>query len=541
MDKLIFFSRLIIIFLIINVNKVIAQTQGKYLVKFKDKAGTIYSIDKPEAFLSKRAIDRRAKQGIKIVAHDLPPSKTYIDELKKIGATVWYTSRWYNGALVLADSALAAKIKALPFVAGFEANEALNLNESGKPARKKSKFEVELDTVNHGNGTVQARMIGANNLHNTGYKGNGMMIAVLDDGFNKVNVNSYMAHLFTNKKVAGTYDFVRNTPNVYDIGGHGNLVLSTMAANTDGKFVGTAPEASYVLLRSEDAPTEKLIEEANYLFAAEYADSVGVDIINSSLGYEDFDYSNYTHEREDFNGDKTLVTKAVDWAAATGILVCTSAGNSGTFGIAAPADADSVMAVGSVTFAELKSGFSSVGPTADGRIKPEVAAMGSGSTVSFVNASGTSVLATSSGTSFSGPIMAGFVACYWQSNPSLKNMEVIEAIKKLGTQAKNPDNQLGYGIPKFGKIVILENEPNFNIEVKVSPNPTKDILNINLPQEKAGQLYDFEMYNMLGQIVLVKNKVLGNSNFDLTNLKTGVYLTKIIFNKEIFTIKLMKE
>jgi serine protease AprX len=518
-----------------------SQKQGKYLVIFKDKVGTTYSIDKPEAFLSKRSIDRRTKQGIKITAHDLPPSDKYIDELKKAGATVWYKSRWYNAALVLADSATALKIKALSFVKGFENNGPMDLNGAGQ-LRKKAKFEIEVDTVNFGNGSVQARMLGTQNLHNAGFKGNGLIIAVMDDGFNRVDKNTYMKHLIDGKKIVGTYDYVLNKQDVYNIGGHGNLVLSTMAANTDGKFVGTAPEASYLLLRTEDAPTERIIEEANWLFAAEHADSVGVDVINTSLGYEDYDYSGYTHARADFDGDKTLITKAADWAAGAGILVCASAGNSGESGIAAPADGDSVMAVGSVTGNEIKSGFSSVGPTADGRIKPDISAMGGSSTLSGVSAStGESLLFTGSGTSFSGPIFAGFATCFWQANPNLKVMEVQAAIKKLGTQADNPDNRLGYGIPKYGKSFILADEKLIDFTVKIAPNPSSDFLEINIPENWLQKKFKMSISNITGSIVSNQENLVGNQNLNLSSFGTGIYLGKISNAEKAYFFKFVKE
>lgn len=535
--KLPFF--LIIYLLVWSFDCFSQEKKGKYLVIFKDKAGTTYSIDKPEQFLSKRSIDRRTKQGIKITALDLPPSATYINELKKAGATVWYKSRWYNAALVLADSATALKIKALPFVKGFENNGPMDLNGAGK-LRKKAKFEIELDTVNHGNGSVQARMLGTQNLHNTGNKGKGLMIGVLDDGFNQVDKDANMQHLFSGKKIFGTYDFVRNTPNVYDIGGHGNVVLSTMAANVDGKFVGTAPEASYVLLRSEDAPTERIIEEANYLFAVEYADSVGVDLINTSLGYEDFDYGPYSHARADFDGDKTLCTKAADWAAAAGILVIVSAGNSGNNGIAAPADGDSVMAIGSVDRNEIKSGFSSVGPSADGRIKPDMVAMGSSSTVSFVNGNGTTLISTSSGTSFSGPVFCGFAACFWQANPQMKVMEVQSALKKLGTLADKPDNRLGYGIPKFGKIVILAEEKNETVDIKVFPNPTQNIIKASLPSDFEYGKYNLTISNLANFSVIAKKSVSGKFELNITDLNPGIYFGKIFNDSKIFSFKFLK-
>ncbi len=525
----------------IITNLIFSQKIGKYLVQFKDKAGSTYSIAKPEEFLSKRSIDRRIKQGIKITNHDLPPNKIYIEGLVKEGAKVWYKSRWYNGALVLADSATALKIKALHFVKGFENNGPMDLNGAGN-LRKQSKFEVQLDSVNYGNGSAQARMLGTQHLHFNGFKGKGMMIGVLDDGFNRVDKDIYMKHIFDEKRLISTYDFVRNTPSVFDIGGHGNLVLSTMAANVDGKFVGTSPEASYVLLRSEDAPTERIIEEANWLFAAEFADSLGVDVINSSLGYVDFDYAPYTHAKADFDGDKALSTKAGDWATAAGILVCASAGNSGAGGIGAPADGDSVMAIGSVSSNLIKSGFSSVGPSADGRIKPDMSAMGSSSTISAVNVgSGETQLFTGSGTSFSGPIFAGFATCFWQANPSLKVMEVQLALKKLGNQADKPDNLLGYGVPQFGKIVILEVENELNTILKVYPNPVKDILKIELPENFKNNSYDLDITDVIGRQIINKQKLFGNYELDTTAYYTGIYFVKIVIKGETINFKFLKQ
>jgi serine protease AprX len=527
--------------LLVFLQNSFAQTkQGKYLVIFKDKVGTSYSITKPLEFISQRAIDRRNKQGIVLTARDLPPSKTYIDELKKAGATVWYKSRWYNAALVLADSATAVKIKALPFVKGFENNGPMDLGANGK-LRIKSKFDIELDTVNHGNGSVQARMLGTQNLHNIGIKGKGMMIGVLDDGFNRIDKSTVLKHLFDEKRIAGTFDFVRNLKSVYDVGGHGNLVLSTMAANTNGRFVGTAPEATYVLLRSEDAPTEKIIEEANYLFACEYADSVGVDLINTSLGYEDFDYAPYTHARADFDGDKALATKAADWAAQAGILVCVSAGNSGNSGIASPADGDSVLAIGAVDKNEIKSSFSSIGPSADGRIKPDMAAMGSSSTVSLVNAStGETLISTASGTSFSGPIFTGFAACFWQLNPQMKVLEVQAALKKLGSLSNSPNNLLGYGIPKLDKIVILAIEEPTKAEVSVYPNPTINLLNVNLPDTWANKKYDLQIFDLSGMPILSEKLLSGKLEIDVTRYNSGIYTGNILCGYEKLSFKFMK-
>lgn len=515
------------------------EKSGKYLVQFKDKANSNFSITKPEEFLSKRAIDRRTKQNIKITAHDLPPNKNYITELEKAGAKVWYKSRWYNGALIVADSAIVTKISALPFVKGFENNGPLNFDGGGS-LRKQTKFDIELDSINYGNGANQAKMLGTHHLQNGGFKGKGMLIGVLDDGFNRVDSDIYMKHLFVDKRVVSTFDFVRNTTNVYDIGGHGNLVLSTMAANLEGTFVGTAPEANYVLLRSEDAPTEKIIEEANWLFAAEYADSVGVDIINSSLGYLDFDYATYTHGKGDLNGDKILATKAADWAAQAGILVVVSAGNAGIGGIGSPADADSVLAIGSVDKNKIKSGFSSIGPSADGRIKPDLSAMGSSSTVSAVNSLGNTQLFTASGTSFSGPIFAGFAACFWQFNPNMKVMELQAELKKLGSQADKPDNLLGWGVPEFGKIVILGEEQLLASKIQILPNPVIDYFKIVVQEADKNKSFGVSIKDIAGKNIYFAKAYKSGENINVASFPQGLYIGELQFASKTIPFKFLK-
>lgn len=456
-----------IVLVLLISNNTFAQI-GKYLVLFKDKNNNTHSIANPLTFVNQRSVDRRLAQNISFATYDLPPSKIYIDGLVAAGATVWYQSRWANAALVLMDKSLEATILALPFVKGFEYGQALDKDISGAPAgRLASKMDIEIDNINYGLGTTQTKMLGLNHLHNGGFKGENMLIAVLDDGFKNVHLDAYMAKIFTESRVVDTYDFVLNVPNVYNVGGHGHSVLSNIAADAtvlSQTYVGTAPKAQYALFRSENAPNERIIEEANYLFACERADSVGANIINTSLGYKNYDYTPYNHPFSEINGNTILSTRAADWAARAGILVCISAGNSGTSGIGSPADADSVLTVGAVNGSEIKASFSSIGPNANMLQKPTVSAMGQGVTASYyVESSSTSVLGTTSGTSFSSPIMAGFAACLWQANPTLKNMEIIDLLKNMGTQALAPDNLLGHGIPKI-KLAINGETDTKNVE-----------------------------------------------------------------------------
>ena len=267
------------------------STTGKYLVVFKDKNNSPYSIDKPSAFLSQRSITRRQKQNIAFTTKDLPVNPTYIQTIKNTGAKVIYTSRWMNAALIQCSSTVLSSVLSLSFVKGLEVNIALD-NPAIRSGRKASKFEtLSNNSLDYGLATTQNTMIGADQMHDEGFRGEGMLIGILDAGFNNANNIPALKALFDENRIVGTYDFVENNPSVYEDDSHGTNVLSCIGAYSPSKMIGTAYKASFLLLRSEDASSEYLIEEANWLFAIEYADSVGVDLINSSLGYTEFDES----------------------------------------------------------------------------------------------------------------------------------------------------------------------------------------------------------------------------------------------------------
>jgi hypothetical protein len=286
-------------------------------------------------------------------------------------------------------------------------------------------------------------------MHRQGFKGKGMLVAVFDAGFENLPQLDAMRHLFVNGRILDTYNFVEDNGYVYGKGGdHGTKVLSTMAAYDPGKIIGTAPEASYLLYRTEDASSEYRIEEFNWLLAAERADSAGADVINSSLGYNNFDDKSMSYTYEQMDGNTAYVTQAADMAAAVGMLVVTSAGNEGRGKwkyITAPADADSVLTVGAVDSKGSYAEFSSKGNTPDGRTKPDVVAKGAATTV----VSPGNRVTVSNGTSFSSPLMAGFATSLWQAYPKLNNMEVIDILRRSGSQAQKPDSLLGYGIPDY--------------------------------------------------------------------------------------------
>lgn len=423
-----------------------AQQQYNYLVLFNDKQSSPYSINQPLVYLSQRAIDRRFKQGITVNETDLPPNPAYISAVEQTGATVIYKTRWMNGVLIKATEAQKNTILGLPSVKGIEFNRSL---KQARTSNTFDKFAIEQTTdLNYGDATAQIQLLGVNTMHNLGFHGENQLIAVLDDGFFNVNTSACLQHLFTNNRVLKTYDFVDNDATVYAQGGHGTAVLSTIAGYVENQMVSPAYEASFALFRTEDGPTETRLEEANWLFAAEMADSLGADVINTSLGYSLFDdpAENYTTAQMD--GNTALCTRAADLAAERGIVVVVSAGNSGSSSwgiISAPADADSVLAVGAISRSGTYVSFSSRGNTADGRIKPDVVAVGSGTALCNIygNAS------TSSGTSFAAPLISGMVAGFWQANPYLTATEVLSCIRKSGHQFSTPTIQLGYGNGNF--------------------------------------------------------------------------------------------
>ena len=519
--------KLILTLSIINysLSIAVAQSSAKYLITLKDKSNSPYSISKPLEFLSQRSVNRRAKQNIAVVTRDLPVNPAYLTEIKKTGANVWFTSRWMNAVLVQTSATNIQTILKLPFVKGFEGINPLD-SPTDRTARKSSKFETEgTQSFDYGSSKTQVEMIGADAMHDAGFKGEGMLIGVLDEGFNNANNIPAFKPLFDEKRVVGTYDFVNKKANVYDAGDHGTEVLACMGAFLEGKMIGTAPKASYLLLKTEDSKSESLLEEANWLFGVEYADSVGVDLINSSLGYNiEMTDTKMNHTYAQMDGNTTIAARAADWAAATGIICVVSAGNDGNKAwkyLSTPADADSILTVGAVTANKTYAAFSSQGNPADSRIKPDVVAMGASAVIIVPSGE----VSTSSGTSFSSPILCGMVAGYWQANPSLTAMEVMANVRKAGSQADKPDRVLGYGIPVLFKSPLAV-EGEISEIFKAYPNPTNNSITIELletnPKNYEANLMDVSGKNYWNEIL--KNRF---QTFSVEKLTAGIYFLRV--------------
>ena len=417
----------------------------KYRISLKDKAATDYSLQKPEMYLSKKSIERRKRQGLEIDSTDLPVCKKYVDAIRKKGVHVLVTGKWDNFVTVSCnDSMLIAEIAGLPFV---RSTERVWRGVAKRASERDSLINKPLRTDSlYGPAITQIKMSHADRLHEAGFKGQGMTIAVIDAGFHNVDKIEAMKNI----NILGTRDFVNPEADIYAESSHGMSVLSCMAMNQPNVMIGTAPEASYWLLRSEDEYSENLVEQDYWAAAIEFADSVGVDLVNTSLGYYSFDDPAKNYRYRDLNGHYALMSREAAKAADKGIVVVCSAGNSGSGSwkkITPPGDAENVITVGAVNKYGVLAPFSSVGNTADGRVKPDVVAVGLGSDVMGTDGN----LRHANGTSFSSPIMCGMVAWLWQACPELTAKEIIELVRRSGDRAVFPDNIYGYGIPDLWK------------------------------------------------------------------------------------------
>ena len=434
---------------VLSMGQASAEKVYKYRVSLKDKVGTTCSIDKPEEFLSERAIERRNRQQLPIDETDLPVSGKYVDELKATGARLVTTSKWNNTVVLeVSDTLLMDEISKKSFVTGVKkvwvSLDSIPLRNMKR--KKEVKNKVEKTDCHYGNALRQIEIHGGDSLHTAGFAGKGMHVAVIDAGF----YNADEIKFFRKMDLLGTRDFVNPNSDIYAENAHGLMVLSCMAANLPKVFVGTAPEASYWLLRSEDNDSEQPIEEDYWAAAIEFADSVGVDVVNTSLGYYEFDEGFPAYRYRDLDGHYSLMSHSASLAADKGIVVVCSAGNSGDDPwkkVTPPGDSENVLTVGAINKNLVNARFSSIGNSADGRIKPDVMAVGVNSVVTGTDGS----VSKGNGTSFASPIMCGIVACFWQACPWLTAKEVIEAVRQVGDRVDYPDNIYGYGVPNLWK------------------------------------------------------------------------------------------
>ena len=517
-----------------------------YWVQFTDKNNSPYSIDNPEAYLSERALQRRANQGIGIDEHDIPVNPQYLQAVADCGAQLINPSKWLNGVSVYTtNSGVIDAINALEFVVEVrncpndlkaqELKERWLANEM-KASEKQSNMRGY-----YGGGETQINQLNANILHDSGYQGEGMIVAILDGGFIGTEEHECFDNMREEGRLLGTRDFVYGSNSVYTQSSHGTSCLSTMAAYVPNTFVGTAPKASYFLIHTEDGYTENIIEEYNWVSGMELADSIGADICSTSLGYVDFDMSQWDHPFEHFDGKTAPGSIGAEIAASRGMVCLIAAGNDGdgvcTIGI--PSDAEHVLTIGAVKGNGTRASFSSVGPTYDGRIKPDVMAMGEDTFV----ASGYGDYYNGSGTSFATPVMAGAVTCLRQAYPYVSVQEFCDIIRQCGNHANNPDVRYGYGIPDLAMamaVLHVEESPlQVDQIINVYPNPAKGAVRVAL---KEGHNADITVYDIMGRHLFNYDfNGLNHTSLEnyLNRLESGVYFIHAVSENGSQTIKVV--
>jgi subtilisin family serine protease len=525
--------------------------QDRYAVFFKFKPQKEYALASPNKFLTEKAIQRRAREKVPVDSLDLPVTAAYLQGISAYSQELLYASKWLNAAVVVTDAAGKKNIEALPFVQkvvwvakGFISRTG-NRTSTGVIASIPKKWAIEESYREAAAYDFQNELLGIPAMHQAGFTGKGITVAVFDSGFPGLDKAIPFAHVFTNKRVVGQLNVVRPwIKEVFRDNEHGTQVASLILSNQAGTLVAGAHQAQVIFAITEDVATEYPVEELNWVRAAEYADSLGVDIINSSLGYLDFDDPSLTYTTAQLDGKTTYVTRGATLAAKRGILVVNSVGNYGSAGsssLVAPADAQGILAVGSVNSSSVVSTFSSRGPTADGRVKPELVAFGQ----SPVLIRGSGQVSSAAGTSFSAPQLTALAAGLWEAKPNWTKDELLTSLIKSGTQYAAPDQNLGYGIPNFrgayhGALLGLNEE--IESGSSIYPNPLRsESLHIRFGKELRVtlQILDGSGRRVVEQVG-ERNTIQQPFVFYLSDLPSGIYFLQLLDGKEIAYKKLIK-
>ncbi len=535
-------SRILFLFFLFITSTGWTQT-NRYFVFFKDKNGTPFTTSQPEKFLTQKAIQRRLLHSISITTEDLPVNPSYVQQVKSVGVKTFFTSKWWNGVLIEADNSLLTQIRNLSFVSKVDLVAPGTKLLGGRTKQQKQTAETSaIDPLNQ----FQLQMIGLDDMHQAGFRGEGISVAIFDSGFIGVNSGAPFQHLFTEGRIKSTYNFVHNASGVFSYDDHGTHVFSVIAGSSDS-YSGGAPKANFYLFKTEDVPSEYRIEEYNWTFAAERADSLGIDVINSSLGYNTFDDATMDYTISALNGKTTVISNAARKAIEKGIAVVVSAGNEGNNSwkfVTAPADVDGILAIGSVTTSNTKSSFSSIGATADGRIKPDVVALGSGT--SIVRANGT--VGTANGTSTASPLVASLAIGLLQKYPGLSVSELYQAIIHSADQFFSPDNLKGYGLPDFTaacNYIDYLKRPVLTEELNIYPNPVYGDSFKIVFKEPAGESVTIAIHSATGAEIFKQTLEVNWQNnpieFDLSKYAAGTYLVNVKTLKTSRTIRLVRQ
>lgn len=545
------------LFLILAGYTAMAQnTPTCYRISLSDKNNSPYSISNPSVFLSQRALDKRARFNIAITEQDFPVNPQYIQQIKAIDANIQVlcTSKWMNTVTVYCpDSTKPATISALPFVtnvlpvADYDLQgmkKQLQTFENNYVSIVSNPAKDSMADLDYGEGYRQIALHNGHLLHKEGFLGNGMLIVVFDAGWSGVDTSVYFHPLFENGQILGTRDLIPGRHNVFEGHYHGTIVTSTMAILTEGTLVGTAPKANYFFIRSEHPVSEELIEEDFWAQAAEIADSLGADVVNSSLGYttfRDFPQGDFTYE--DMDGVTSIASRAATILGQKGVVVCVSAGNEGTspwYHIGHPADAFDILAVGAANVMGHIAGFSSRGPSYDGRVKPDITSVGVNTTCIWPDDN----LGEANGTSLACPVAAGLCACLWQALPEKTASEIMQIVRESSSCYNNPNDSLGYGIPDF--YAAYQNHAHDGVPehiiptAHIFPNPCTNQFNISSREDNIDRV---ELFSIDGKLVLStcpdKHYYI---SVNVQDVPAGFYIGRIYLkNKQIQTFRIIKQ
>ena len=537
--------KLLIVLTILSIQQGIAQSQDAW-VFFADKENVEVSLADPILIMTQEAIDRKELHGTAIDERDVPVNENYITQIKNAtGITVRSKSKWMNCVYVIGSQPNIESLLDLSFVTNVEyADKSLNLFP-GAPIENKFSLEEAGQNIiyNYGAATNQIEMLSGDYLHELDYSGEGMIVAVLDAGFPSIDTNPGFQKMRDENRILGTYDFEARTENVDGTSSHGFVTSSDIGGFLQNEFVGTAPQASFYFFVTEYTPSETPVEEAWWVEALERSDSLGVDVVNTSLGYRGFDNPNYDHTYEDLDGQTTFSARGANIAFDKGMILVTSAGNGGNTSfptVGTPGDSPGTLTVGAVNSNGIYVAFSSIGPTVDGRVKPDVMAQGSNAAV--INTGGN--VDFSSGTSFSSPIMAGVITCLWQSRPDVPNGHIMQIVRESANLYNNPTDQMGYGIPNFENAYLALQELGLEDDFLMSnfalyPNPVTSKINISFPEGISNGT--FTIYSILGNKVLSTEISRNLNSVNMESLNSGMYIASINSNNKQISFKIIKE
>ncbi|MCQ2286311.1 MAG: S8 family peptidase [Bacteroidales bacterium] len=525
-----------------------------YRLHLKDKNQSPYSISRPEEFLSQRAIDHKTRYFIPITEEDMPINPQYKHQICALSNDIQILteSKWQNTVVIYCpDSLILESVKALPFV---DTNVIAVANYTfGNEKLQSESFDNHNESIvaNHfadsvydyGNSFGQIAIHNGHLMHQLGFQGDGMLIVVIDGGWIGFDTLSIFRNLYENGQIWGTRDLLPGSDNLYNRNGHGTNVTSTMASTINGQLVGTAPHANYFFIRTENPSSEELIEEDFWAQGIEIADSLGADVVNSSLGYttfQDFPQADITYA--DMDGVTSIASRNASLACQKGVAVCVSAGNNGNkpwHYISHPADAFDIITVGAVKADSTVAPFSSCGPTSDGRVKPDVASVGWDTYIAGYDG----IIRPGSGTSFASPVLAGMVACLRQALPQMSAMDIVRIVRQAGHQNNNPDTVMGYGIPNIYK-AYLDNTEDVSVKsfvqepLSVCPNPCTNNLLIANPDFSITEI---QIFDVSGKRVLSHHNC-NNSIIQIATegLSSGLYIIKTKEQNKVRTAKFIR-